>query len=78
MRNFVAVWWDGVCLWTDQLQAHQDSYDLVSLGANAQGFSSTGQVFAGIFEPEPYLSREATEFIRKNLIINFQQTSNPR
>ncbi len=61
------VWWDGVLVWTTTIRANQDSYDLVSLASNPQGFSTTDMTFPSAITFKPYTSDEMRDFISRNL-----------
>lgn len=61
------VWWDGALVWTTPVGSFRDSYDLVSLGSNPQGFSTADMIFPTGIEFKPYSRDEMREFIRKNL-----------
>jgi hypothetical protein len=61
------VWWDGALVWTTPITANQDSYDMVSLGSNPQGFSTTDMIFPSMIDFKPFTQGEIREFISRNL-----------
>jgi hypothetical protein len=65
--SLLKVWWDGALVWTTPILANQDSYDLVSLGSNPQGFSTTDMMFPSAIAFKPYGRDEMRQFIVRNL-----------
>jgi hypothetical protein len=65
--SLLKVWLDGALVWTTPIKANEDSYELVSLGSNPQGFSTTDMMFPSAIEFKPYTRDETREFIARNL-----------
>jgi len=65
--SLMRLWWDGVPVWTAPIVVNKDSYGLVSLGSNPQGFSTADMVFPSAIEFKPYSLAEMKDFIARNL-----------
>jgi hypothetical protein len=61
------VWWDGNLVWSREVTANGDSYGLVSLGTNPQGFSTSDVIFPNGITFKPYSRQETREFVARNL-----------
>jgi hypothetical protein len=67
VSSVLKVWWDGALVWTAQVQSNKESYDLVSLGTNPQGFSTAEMIFTNGIEFKAYTREEMQQFIARNL-----------
>lgn len=65
--SMMNVWWDGALVWTTEIVVNRESYDLVSLGSNPQGFSTADMMFPSEIEFKPYSRDEMRNFILRNL-----------
>ena len=65
--SILKIWLDGALVWTTEIAVNRDSYDLVSLGSNPQGFSTTDMMFPSAIEFKPYSRDEMHNFILRNL-----------
>ena len=66
-RTRLMVWWDGRLVWSYHLRAFADGFSLTGLGSNAQGFSSTGLIYAGAFESRPFSRAESETLVTQAL-----------
>jgi hypothetical protein len=65
--SLLRVWLDGSPVWDASVPYNQDSYDLVSIGSNPQGFSTARMLYVGTIRPQPYSDAEKRAFIERNL-----------
>lgn len=65
--RLLRVWLDGRLVWTVPILANADSYDLISIGSNPQGFSTAAMVFAGTLKRLPLQPDEMKELLTRNL-----------
>lgn len=66
-QSTLRIWVDGKPVWTTRILGNGSSYDLVTVGANVQGFSSAISQYQGDINEAPWDDGEIETFIRKNL-----------
>ncbi len=64
--SLIRVWLDGWPVWSTQVEANADSYDLLSIGCNPQGFSSATSFFSGSIDSKALRPDEMRDFVRQN------------
>jgi hypothetical protein len=65
--SLLRVWLDGAPVWTTPVLGNQESYDLISIGSNPQGFSTARMLYVGEIKSLPYSPQEMEAFIARNL-----------
>jgi hypothetical protein len=64
--SLLRVWLDGRPVWTTPILVNADSYDLVSVGTNPQGFSTAAAFFSGTLKRVALAPEELHRFLEEN------------
>ena len=70
------VWLDGQLVWNVLIHANESSYDLVSIGANAQGFSTAASLFNGPLKKLTLSDDEQNKLLRRALSVKIPPGAN--
>jgi hypothetical protein len=65
--RLLRAWLDGRPVWTTPILINADSYDLVSVGSNPQGFSTAAAFFSGTLKRVALAPEELHRFLEDNL-----------
>ena len=72
LSHTLCVWMDGQRVWTAKVDANLDTYGLVSIGTNPQGFSSASAYYAGSIESLATPPAQLRDFALSN-VYSLQQ-----